>query len=117
MSLHHVAIGTARLPELSAFYQKIPGIALEKEWHAPDGTVRSVWLRSGESILMLERSQTLAAPRALVFSPRAVGREPLAAFLAAHETDRSEFTAYFSDPDGNRLGFSVYPQQLCALGL
>ena len=117
MSLHHVAIGTPRPAELSSFYQTIPGVIHAEEQAESEGPPRSVWLRAGEMIIMLERSSTVQSARALVFSVTAQDLNALRRFLKQWESDRTDFTAYFSDPDGNRLGFSAFPRTLADLGI
>ncbi len=114
MSLHHVAIGTPAVERLGEFYAQIPGVREESRQHTKTGELRSIWLRAGETVLMIERAENREAPRALVFSASGVEPDRLEQFLKGRETDRTAFTAYFRDPDGNRLGLSAYPQELAA---
>jgi glyoxylase I family protein len=112
MKIHHVALRTHDLPRLRAFYVEVLGLAvLEEE------ADRSVWLDAEGTIVMLERAADSepAVP---------VGSRDLVAFSVepgdkgSFETKltsrgvaieaRTDFTLYFRDPDGRRVGVSHY---------
>src|SRR5258706_576890 len=59
-ALHHVALGTPRVEELSGFYAALLGIPELRRHHYPDGALRSVWFELSGVLLMLEHSE--AAP-------------------------------------------------------
>jgi catechol 2,3-dioxygenase-like lactoylglutathione lyase family enzyme len=102
-------------PERSAaFYGGVLGLPVLRRNLTAEGALRSVWLRAGQSILMLERTLAGAGPLE--------GSGHLVAFdvenLAAWERrlgdagialdGRTAFTLYFRDPDGHRVGLSTY---------
>ena len=112
--LHHLALRVAD-PELSArFYAEVFGLPALRTHQDPDGFVYAVWLGLGDGILMLERSLRPRGPEvgsAHVLVLVADDLESAAARLAAagvEIAERSEYTLYFLDPDGHRLGLSAY---------
>jgi glyoxylase I family protein len=113
MRIHHIALRTRDLGRLVAFYGDLLGLATSKE--SPG---HSVWLEADGTILMIERAsesepdiargtQELIA---FVVAPeeRAAFEARLASRGVAIEA-RTEFTVYFRDPDGRRVGLSHYP--------
>ena len=118
--LHHLALGTRDVARLAHFYIDVLELReVTRHLHA-DGTLRSVWLDLGSSLLMIERTEE--PPRRVVGIGAgpfliAVGvlPEQRAAFEARLELagsvieSRSEFTSYARDPDGNRVALSAYP--------
>jgi catechol 2,3-dioxygenase-like lactoylglutathione lyase family enzyme len=118
--LHHLALGARDVERLAAFYRDRLGLPEVGRHHEPDGKLRSVWLRLGEGVLMVEHVDGL--PRqdegldcgifllALAFPPS--GRAALEAELAGagiRIEARTEHTAYFRDPEGNRVALSDHP--------
>ena len=65
LELHHVAIGVADVSRVAAFYRDVLG--LPEAPRPSGGSGDAVWLRAGETILMIE-SGPPAAPRALVLA-------------------------------------------------
>ena len=121
--LHHLALGTRDVERLARFYRdvlELPEVA--RHAHA-DGTLRSVWLNLGGSVLMLEH--TSEAPRvvhgvgagpfliALAVSPgaREASEQRLERAGCSIES-RTDWTSYARDPDGNRIALSVYELRL-----
>jgi glyoxylase I family protein len=118
--LHHVAVGSADVERLAAFYASIFGLAELGRHQAADGGLRSIWLDLGGVILMVEHTDQ--PPRAV----ESIGAGP---FLLAFRVSPSErwriesaleraglavesrtaFTSYARDPDGNRIAFSHHP--------
>jgi glyoxylase I family protein len=125
--LHHLAIGTRDVARLARFYIDVLGLReVTRHLHA-DGSVRSVWLDLGGSLLMIE--PTNEAPRTVV----GVGAGPFLIAVAVSIEERpaleirlegagsivefrSEFTSYARDPDGNRIAVSAYPLTLLEQG-
>jgi len=114
MKIHHLALRTRDLVRLRAFYADTLGLATAKE----DGE-RSVWLSAGDAIVMLERADESEPPvpertRELVaFAIEPEETSDLEARLARRGVPieaRTEFTLYFRDPDGRRVGASHYPR-------
>lgn len=112
--LHHLALRVADPVAASRFYADVLGLAPLRAHHDPAGEVRAVWLTLGEAVLMLERS--LRPPGAaggsahvLVLATDDLAAAAARLALAGVEiVDRTEFTLYFHDPDGHRLGLSTY---------
>jgi catechol 2,3-dioxygenase-like lactoylglutathione lyase family enzyme len=115
-AVHHVAL-RVRSPERAAeFYAGVLGLAEVKRFPADDG-VRSIWLRAGDAVIMLERHlRGSGAPAgsghllALEIDALASWEERLAK-AGVPIDDRSEFTLYVRDPDGHRIGLTVYPRE------
>jgi catechol 2,3-dioxygenase-like lactoylglutathione lyase family enzyme len=121
--LHHLAIGTRDVARLARFYIDVLGLReVTRHLHA-DGSLRSVWLDLGGSLLMIE--PTDEPPRTVVgvgagpfLIAVAVSVDERAAFetrLAGAGSNielRSEFTSYARDPDGNRIALSAFPLDL-----
>ncbi len=114
MVLHHLAIGTKHLEKMYDFYSKLPGISGIEKKFTENGKFRSFWVfLSSSTILMIEDKEVAKGPEALVFSVY----DGNGNLLDLHSilpiiTDRTKFTVYISDPDGNRLGYSSYPEEL-----
>jgi glyoxylase I family protein len=118
--LHHLALGTCDVARLARFYIDVLELReVTRHLHA-DGSLRSVWLDLGGSLLMIEL--TTEPPRTVVgvgsglfLIAVAVSSEGRSAFEARLERagsvveSRSEFTSYARDPDGNRIALSAHP--------
>ena len=112
--IHHVALRVSDPAASAAFYREVVGLTEVRRFPSPGGGVRSVWLRAGASVLMLERE--IRIPRAdtgsaHVLSFRVRDLQKAEADLAARGVsvaDRTELTLFFLDPDGHRVGLSVY---------
>ncbi len=118
MVLHHVALGAQNVERVAAFYRDFLGLPEDRR-HMDGEVVRSIWLRMGESMLMVERSvEPLrhvngigAGPFLLAISVSSKEREELENRLEASGfsiENRSEFTSYTRDPEQNRVAFSCY---------
>lgn len=114
--LHHIAVLVENLERAAAFYENVLGLpVLERH----DGGARSIWLKAGEAILMLERAERgpRRGPQApgwhlIALRIDAAERERVEAHLGAHGVDivdRTDYTLYIEDPEGNRVGLSHYP--------
>ena len=109
MRIHHVAFRTRDLARLEAFYGQLGFEVARRQEH-------SVWLRAGDAVLMLER--------AAESEPTNAGAtKELVAFATTDSVDTTKerlrtagiaveaetnFTVYFRDPDGRRLGISRF---------
>ena len=113
--LHHLALRVADLARAEAFYAGLLGLAVVARHADPGGAPRSLWLDlGGGALLMLERALRGAGPNggsahllALAVDDLAPWEDRLAAAGVAVD-DRSAFTLYLRDPDGHRVGLSVY---------
>ncbi|RHX92972.1 VOC family protein [Leptospira stimsonii] len=105
--IHHIAIGTPNVKSLSDFYETLPGLKRIKEHWNEDKTLRSVWFQSGTSVLMIESDLNGKGPKALIFSASVL--EPSTINGLPKWIQETEYTKYFLDLDGNRIGYSSYP--------
>jgi glyoxylase I family protein len=113
LPLHHLAL-RVRDPEASArFYSDVLGLPEVRRFDGPDGRLRSIWLRLGSAVLMLEREIKIegASGTGHVLVLRVEELLPWESRLAAagvEIADRTASTLFFLDPDGHRVGLSVY---------
>ena len=120
--LHHLALLVEDLAAAEAFYSGTLGLRVDRRWPEPaGGGMRSVWLALGnDSILMLEKADVGAVRRAdygggwhlLAFTIPAAERAKLESDLRARNIaieERTDYTLYVRDPEGNRIAFSHYP--------
>jgi catechol 2,3-dioxygenase-like lactoylglutathione lyase family enzyme len=113
MRIHHIALRTRDIESLVAFYAETLGLPVI---HRTGDS--SAWLQAGEALVMLERAdpgEPAIAPGTRELVAFAVEPGELPAFeqrLAGHGVPiegRTQFTLYFRDPDGRRVGVSQYP--------
>ncbi|EPG73245.1 hypothetical protein LEP1GSC058_2540 [Leptospira fainei serovar Hurstbridge str. BUT 6] len=108
--IHHIAIATDHPDLLKIFYDRLPGIEFEKDNLLSDGSIRSTWFRCGEALIMIEREEFRKGPQALVFDAKSSDiKKQIEMQLGDKIEDRTEYTIYLRDPDGNRIGYSSYP--------
>jgi catechol 2,3-dioxygenase-like lactoylglutathione lyase family enzyme len=107
--IHHLAIRVRDLEASRAFYSGILGLPEMKP-----GDSRSLWLRAGDSILMLERSlrgkgaeEGSGHVLALAADDLEIWEEKLAA-AGIPIDDRTPYTLFVRDPDGHRVALSIY---------
>jgi catechol 2,3-dioxygenase-like lactoylglutathione lyase family enzyme len=112
--IHHVALRVADLERSLAFYGGVLGLAEARRFDESGG-VRSIWMSVGGAVLMLEREikgsgASEGSGHVLVFavSDLAAWESRLAAAGVAI-ADRTAATLYVIDPDGHRVGLSVFP--------
>lgn len=120
VALHHFALGSADPVALAKFYRDLADLPEIRRWHHDDSSVRSVWLRLGEAVLMIERTDA-SRPQVegvgaglflLAFRIDASERETWLerlAQLGALVESQTTHSVYFRDPDGNRVALSSYP--------
>jgi len=107
--IHHIALRVRDLEVAREFYCGLLGLEEMKR----DGS-RSVWLRAGDAILMLERTLRGRGPDAGSGHVLALAAEDLArweeklADAGIPIEDRSGETLFVRDPDGHRVALSVY---------
>jgi catechol 2,3-dioxygenase-like lactoylglutathione lyase family enzyme len=110
-----VAIRVADPVASLAFYAGVLGL-IEVRRHHEDERVRSIWLRAGDAVVMLEREIKGSGPGAgsgHVLVLEVDGLEGWVGRLAraGHPLlERTASTVYVSDPDGHRVGLSAYPR-------
>jgi catechol 2,3-dioxygenase-like lactoylglutathione lyase family enzyme len=121
MQLHHLALGARDVEKIAGFYATHFGLAELARHLREDGSLRSVWLELGSSVLMVEATEEgerrcgvgaglfLLALRATPSERRALEARLSAAGIAVES--RTDFTSYFRDPEGNRFAISHYPER------
>ncbi|HXT98575.1 MAG TPA: VOC family protein [Polyangia bacterium] len=130
--VHHVAVGVRDLAACEAFYTGVLGLPVLRRWPAGAGTPgdRSVWLDLGRgAFLALERAEPSidagAPPSASSSASRAAGYLMIALAIAGDAraawevrlraagvaiVHRTSYTLYVTDPEGNRVGLSHWPE-------
>jgi catechol 2,3-dioxygenase-like lactoylglutathione lyase family enzyme len=114
LAIHHLALRVADPLASADFYTGVLGLPELRRFFDQDGRARAVWLRAGGAVLMLEREIKVRAAaegsgHVLVFQVEALAPwEALLAKAGVDVEERTEFTVYFQDPDGHRVGLSVY---------
>lgn len=107
--VHHIAIGTPNPSRLADFLLNLPGFSRDREFYWESGELRSIWLKTGELLLMLEAGPK-QAPKAIVVFCDSSDKTPWTSKLELlTRTKSTEFTQYFLDPDGNTWGVTTYP--------
>ncbi|HEY8924396.1 MAG TPA: VOC family protein [Polyangia bacterium] len=132
--VHHAAIQVRDLAAAERFYVGVLGLPVLRRWPSPAGGERSLWVGAGprdggspSPFLALEVVPATDGQPTAAEEPARAGRPGhhlLALRIARSEraawesrlaaagvpiTARSDFTLYFSDPEGNRLGLSHFP--------
>ena len=111
-AIHHVALRVADPEASRAFYAGVLGLPEVRRHDDEGGRLRSIWLRCGDAVLMLERAIRGAGPASgsghvLVLEVDALAdweRRLAAAGVAL--IDRTATTLYVLDPDGHRVGLT-----------
>jgi glyoxylase I family protein len=123
--VHHLALGVRDLDAQADFYSRVLGLPVVKSHLDDAGARRSVWLGLGEgAFLALERVGR--SPRVEeAWHDDAPGYFMLALRIGVGEREswetqlrengvvihhRSQWTLYFRDPEGNRVGLSHHPE-------
>ena len=113
LHVHHLALRVADLERALAFYAGVLGLPEVQRLRHADGAWRSVWLRAGNAILMLEtelkpRGATGGSAHVLAFVVDDLPRwEERLAAAGIEILDRTAHTLYVSDADGHRVGLST----------
>jgi predicted enzyme related to lactoylglutathione lyase len=121
-TLHHLALGARDVARVAEFYQAAFGLQFDREHRKDDGTLRSIWLRTGSLLLMIEHTEVPTrrvdgvgrGPFLLAFTISASEREGVEALLellGAPIESRTDFTSYARDPEGNRIAVSHFPAE------
>lgn len=111
-SLHHLALRSAHVDALVAFYRDVLGLRVQR-----DQRPRSVWLGlGGDAVLMVEArepGEPAPDPSGLemfalrVDEPTRQAVAARARTLGCHDGETA-FTTYLRDPEGRRVGVSTY---------
>jgi catechol 2,3-dioxygenase-like lactoylglutathione lyase family enzyme len=112
-AIHHLALRVSDPVRSLAFYGGVLGL-VEMRRFEDGGVVRSIWLDAGGVVLMLERTLKggggdSGSGHVLAFSVDALRSwEQHLEERGIPVTDRTASTLYVSDPDGHRLGLTVF---------
>jgi catechol 2,3-dioxygenase-like lactoylglutathione lyase family enzyme len=112
LHVHHLALRVADLERALAFYAGVLGLPEVQRLRQADGAWRSVWLRAGSAILMLETElkppgATGGSAHVLAFAVDDLSLwEGRLAAAGVDILDRTAYTLYVGDPDGHRVGLS-----------
>ena len=128
--IHHHAIQVRDLARAERFYCDVLGLSVVRRWPAADGAghERSVWLSVGDGSGTFIALEVVPPGGATAAEDPDRGSRPghhlLALRIPRDErtrwqarlaaagialTAQTDFTTYFCDPEGNRLGLSHYP--------
>lgn len=121
---HHIALKVRDLAQCGQFYTAVLDLEVMQRQTDTGGTLRSLWFDLDGVILMLERwsGGTKGGPEnpgwhLLALTIAVVERNGWRARLTkagVRITGESPYSIYFSDPEGNRLALSHYPEQAAA---
>jgi catechol 2,3-dioxygenase-like lactoylglutathione lyase family enzyme len=113
--LHHLALRVADVARSAAFYTDLLGLREVRRFEDSHG-LRSVWLRAGDVVVMLEKSLRGAGAEAgsghlLALAVDDLARwEVLLGAAGVAVDDRTSYTLYVRDPDGHRVGLTVFEE-------
>ena len=123
LGFHHVAIQVRDLERVAAFYTSVLELPERARHFRPDGTLRSVWVGVPDGFLALEAVEGAleespfrhSTPGLLLVALRIAPAARAAALkrLAEHGVQvvhETAWTAYFRDPEGNRIALSHHPE-------
>jgi catechol 2,3-dioxygenase-like lactoylglutathione lyase family enzyme len=106
--IHHLALRVSDLESCARFYSDTLGLEVIARFEG------SVWLRAGESVLMLERRLRGIGPEegsghvlALAVNELQYWEARLA-LAGVPVDDRTNATLFLRDPEGHRVALSVY---------
>jgi len=119
--IHHIAIGALDVERVARFYREALGLTERASHVDAGGALRSIWLDADDAIVMIERAAeararvdgVAAGLFIVVFAVGARERATLEGRLAGMGVEieeRTRFTSYARDPEGNRFGFSSWPE-------
>jgi catechol 2,3-dioxygenase-like lactoylglutathione lyase family enzyme len=114
--IHHLAIRVADPLASLVFYAGVLGLPEVRRFQEKGG-VRSIWVRAGDAVLMLEREIKGSGPAAGSGHVLVLEVDDLDRWVGILERagrpliERTATTVYVADPDGHRVGLSVYPRE------
>jgi glyoxylase I family protein len=123
LGVHHLAVKVTDLARAESFYVGVLGLPVLRRWPLAAGVGdRSLWLDLGAGVfLALERaesgadkSETAAGLHLVALRIPRSERDAWAAKLAhaGHAVyQRTDYTIYVRDPEGNRIGLSHWPDK------
>jgi catechol 2,3-dioxygenase-like lactoylglutathione lyase family enzyme len=112
-AIHHVALRVADPERSLLFYGGVLGLPEARRFEE-EGRVRSIWLRAGDAMVMLERAlkgrgADAGSGHVLVFAVADTAAwEARLSAAGVPIDDRTAATLYVHDPDGHRVGLSTF---------
>jgi catechol 2,3-dioxygenase-like lactoylglutathione lyase family enzyme len=112
MRLHHVAFRTFNLGRLEKFYVETLGLVVKARHEN-----RSLWLELGDATLMLEQASedepeiptgSMEFLAFTIFGPEKKAWRARLDEARVRIENETDFTIYFRDPDGRRIGLSHF---------
>ena len=112
---HHLALRVRDVERSLGFYAGVLGLPELDRRPGPEGGLEAAWLVLEPGILMLERTLRGEGAEAGSGHVLAIGVQDLGAWgqrlfeAGIAVVDRTDATLFVQDPDGHRVGLSVYP--------
>lgn len=111
LGIHHIALKVENVARVAAFYHDVLDLEEIMRHHHDDGSLRSIWLKISDTILMIEDGTSQPHWHVVAFgieeSQREIWRKKLASSGVVIENE-SAYSLYFKDPEGNRVCLSHY---------
>ena len=118
--IHHLALGAIDVERVADFYSDNFGLPEVARHLDAAGKLRSIWLKLGSSVLMVERTTQRCRPvdgvdtglfllALRVDTVQRIEIEQRLSKLGHPVESRTEHSSYFRDPEGNRFAISHYP--------
>lgn len=113
--LHHIALRTHDVPRLTNFYREVIGLSVSRAGPSGTSAAARTWLEVSGIVLMIEpadEGEPLPARGSLDLLAFTAGpleeAEARCTRAGVAIEARTSFTLYIRDPDGRRIGLSVY---------
>jgi catechol 2,3-dioxygenase-like lactoylglutathione lyase family enzyme len=113
MRIHHLAVRVTDCGRSAAFYSGVLGLQ-EMRRFVDGGAIRAIWVQAGDTVLMLEETLRGTGPDSgsghlVAFAvDDLAGWERRLAGAGVAVADRTPHTLYVSDPDGHRVGLTIF---------
>jgi catechol 2,3-dioxygenase-like lactoylglutathione lyase family enzyme len=113
-ALHHIALRVEDVERAVFFYHEVLGLPVLRR-NTDRGELRSVWLSAGLVVVMLETALRGEGPSSGSAHVLAFEVADLGLWTEALERqgvaidDRTDHTLYVRDPDGHRVGLTIFP--------
>jgi glyoxylase I family protein len=120
LGFHHLALQARDVEHVASFYREVLGLAEIQRFHRDDGSLRSLWLSTGDSGFLAIEHLVDGAPTSLAsfgLSMIALRIDPSTRGAAIAEFERrgvpvvnqTSWTVYVRDPEGTLVGLSHHP--------
>ncbi len=114
-AIHHIAIKVKNLEPVADFYREVLSLKQIDAKLDKRGRARSYWFDCAGTILMIEQGENIASCRShlVALTIKKTKRDLWKKHLTKYNveiTSESEHSIYFSDPEGNMLALSHFPE-------